>query len=195
MKAELGLPLLIDVHSPDQAEIAAKAADILQVPAFLCRQTDLLKACADTGRTVNVKKGQFLSPWDMENAVKKIESRGNKSIMLTERGTMFGYGNLIVDMRGLEIMKDTGYPVIFDCTHSVQKPGGLGHSTGGDIRFSLPLAKAAAAIGVAGIFFEAHPDPAKALSDGPNSFSLKDVSKLVKIIMTIDSTVKPGDSL
>ncbi len=190
VKRELGLPVLVDVHETWQVPLAARVADILQVPAFLSRQTDLILACADSGKTVNIKKGQFLSPWDAANIVEKVESRGNRSILLTERGTSFGYSNLVVDMRSIEIMKDTGYPVIFDCTHSVQRPGGLGSSTGGDIRFSLPLAKSAAALGIAGIFLEAHHNPSRALSDGPNSFNLKRVSKLVSIICKIDSVAK-----
>jgi 2-dehydro-3-deoxyphosphooctonate aldolase (KDO 8-P synthase) len=186
LKNRLDLPLLVDVHEPAQAARVAEAADILQIPAFMCRQTDLLFACADTGRVVNVKKGQFLSPWEAENIVKKLESRGAKGIMLTERGSSFGYGNLVVDMRSLEIMKDFGYPVIFDCTHSVQKPGGLGTATGGDRRFILPLAKAAAALKIAGLFFEAHPNPAKALSDGPNSLKLAAVKPLVSALNRVD---------
>lgn len=193
MKEELGVPLLVDVHETWQVPRVAETADILQIPAFLSRQTDLILACADSGRAVNIKKGQFLSPWDAANIVAKVESRGNKSIFLTERGTSFGYANLVVDMRSIEIMKDTGYPVIFDCTHAVQKPGGLGSSTGGDIRFSLPLAKAAAALGISGIFFEAHQNPAKALSDGPNSFKLADVSKVVGVICKIDKAAKNNE--
>lgn len=186
LKRRLDVPMLIDVHEPSQASRVAEVADILQVPAFLCRQTDLLFACADTGRAVNVKKGQFLAPWDMGNIISKIESRGNRNILLTERGSSFGYGDLVVDMRGMEIMKTFGYPVIFDCTHSVQKPGALGKTTGGDCKMALPLAKAAAALKVAGIFFEAHPDPAKALSDGPNSLKLGLVPDAVKMLNRID---------
>jgi 2-dehydro-3-deoxyphosphooctonate aldolase (KDO 8-P synthase) len=186
LKNRLDLPLLVDVHEPSQAARVAEAADILQIPAFMCRQTDLLFACADTGRPVNVKKGQFLSPWEAENIVKKLESRGAKGIMLTERGSSFGYGNLVVDMRSLEIMKEFGYPVIFDCTHSVQKPGGLGTATGGDRRFILPLAKAAAALKIAGLFFEAHPNPARALSDGPNSLKLTSVKSMVSALNRVD---------
>lgn len=186
LKNRLDVPLLVDVHEPGQAARVAEAADILQVPAFMCRQTDLLFACADTGRPVNVKKGQFLSPWEAENIVKKLESRGAKGIMLTERGSSFGYGNLVVDMRSLEIMKEFAYPVIFDCTHSVQKPGGLGTATGGDRRFILPLAKAAAALKIAGLFFEAHPNPDKALSDGPNSLNLKSVKSMVAALNRVD---------
>lgn len=186
LKNRLRLPLVVDVHEPSQASRVAEAADILQVPAFLCRQTDLLYACADTGKAVNVKKGQFLSPWEAENIVKKLESRGAAGIMLTERGSSFGYGNLVVDMRSLEVMKDFGYPVIFDCTHSVQRPGALGSATGGDRRFIAPLAKAAAALKIAGIFFEAHPNPAKALSDGPNSLPLETVKPLVAALNRVD---------
>lgn len=186
LKNRLDVPVLIDVHEPSQAARVAEAADILQIPAFLCRQTDLLFACADTGQAVNVKKGQFLAPWDMGNIISKIESRGNRNILLTERGSSFGYGNLVVDMSGIEIMKGFGYPVIFDCTHSVQKPGALGKTTGGDAKLALPLAKAAAALKIAGIFFEAHPDPARALSDGPNSLKLKLVPDAVDMLNQID---------
>jgi len=187
VKKDLNIPILTDVHEPSQAKAAAEVADILQVPAFMCRQTDLLYACADTGCAVNVKKGQFLSPWDTENIILKLENRGAKNIMLTERGTTFGYGNLIVDMRGLEVMKSFGYPVIFDCTHSVQRPGGLGSATGGDRNFVLPLAKAASILKIAGLFFETHPNPDKALSDGPNSIKLSDVKTLVQTINKIDA--------
>jgi 2-dehydro-3-deoxyphosphooctonate aldolase (KDO 8-P synthase) len=186
LKNSLGLPLLVDVHEPAQASRVAEAADILQVPAFLCRQTDLLYACADTGRVVNVKKGQFLSPWEAENIVKKLENRGAAGIMLTERGSSFGYGNLVVDMRGLEVMKEFGWPVIFDCTHSVQRPGALGSATGGDRRFVMPLAKAAASLKIAGIFLEAHPEPSKALSDGPNSLRLDKLKPLVSALNRVD---------
>lgn len=187
VKKDLNIPILTDVHEPSQAKAAAEVADILQIPAFMCRQTDLLYACADTGCAVNVKKGQFLSPWDTENIILKLENRGAKNIMLTERGTTFGYGNLIVDMRGLEVMKSFGYPVIFDCTHSVQRPGGLGSATGGDRNFVLPLAKAASILKIAGLFFETHPNPDKALSDGPNSIKLSDVKTLVQTINKIDA--------
>jgi 2-dehydro-3-deoxyphosphooctonate aldolase (KDO 8-P synthase) len=186
LKNRLKLTLLIDVHDPAQASRVAQVADILQVPAFLCRQTDLLFACADTGLAVNVKKGQFLAPRDMGNIISKIESRGNRKILLTERGSCFGYGDLVVDMRGIEIMKTFGYPVIFDCTHSVQKPGALGDATGGDAKLALPLARAAAALKVAGIFFEAHPYPARALSDGPNSLKLGVVPGAVDALNRID---------
>jgi 2-dehydro-3-deoxyphosphooctonate aldolase (KDO 8-P synthase) len=187
---EIGAPFITDVHEPHQAELAARYADALQIPAFLCRQTDLLLACGRTGLPVNIKKGQFMAPWDMKNAIEKVESTGNKSILVTERGTSFGYGNLIVDMRGLEIMRSYGYPVVYDSTHSVQLPGALGKSTGGQRQFAIPLARAAAAVGVAGLFLETHPNPDKALSDGPNSVRLKDVPVLVDQISKIDALVK-----
>ncbi|MCG2725581.1 MAG: 3-deoxy-8-phosphooctulonate synthase [Elusimicrobia bacterium] len=190
LKKELKINLLADVHEKWQVERIKNIADIIQIPAFLCRQTDLLFACADTGKTINVKKGQFLAPWDMVNVIKKIESRGNRSILLTERGSSFGYGNLVADMRSIEIMKETGYPVIFDCTHSVQRPGALGTSTGGDIRFSIPLAKAAAILKIAGIFMETHPNPSKALSDGHNSMKLDNVPKAVNMLNYVDSAAK-----
>ncbi len=189
-KAQTGLPLVVDVHEPWQAEEVAHVADILQIPAFLCRQTDLVLACADTGRAVNVKKGQFLAPGAMEQVIKKIESRGNHKILLTERGASFGYGDLIVDMRSLEIMKQFGYPVIFDATHSVQKPGALGTATGGNRKLAPVLAKAATALGIAGVFFEAHPTPDQALSDGQNSLDFTLTAKMVKELCAIDSVVK-----
>lgn len=189
-KALTGLPAVVDVHEPWQAEEAAQVADILQIPAFLCRQTDLVLACADTGKAVNVKKGQFLAPQAMEQIIKKIESRGNHSILLTERGASFGYGDLVVDMRSLEVMKQFGYPVIFDATHSVQKPGALGTRTGGNRRLAPVLAKAATALGIAGVFFEAHPRPDEALSDGPNSLDFPLVTKMTRELCQIDQVVK-----
>lgn len=189
-KAVTKLPVLVDVHEPWQAEEAAQVADVLQIPAFLCRQTDLLLACADTGRVINVKKGQFLSPGAMEQVIKKIESRGNHKILLTERGASFGYGDLVVDMRALEIMKQFGYPVIFDATHSVQRPGALGTCTGGNRAMAPVLAKAAVALGIAGVFFEAHPNPDKALSDGPNSLDLPLAARMVRELCKIDDVVK-----
>ncbi len=186
----LKLPLLVDVHEPWQAEEAARVADILQIPAFLCRQTDLILACAATGKAVNVKKGQFLAPAAMEQIIKKIESEGNRHILLTERGASFGYGDLVVDMRSLEIMKQFGYPVIFDATHSVQKPGALGTATGGNRLLAPVLAKAATALGIAGVFFEAHPHPQEALSDGPNSLDMKQVQKMTRQLCQIDALVK-----
>lgn len=190
VKAEHGLPILTDVHLPQDAEAVAAVADVLQVPAFLSRQTDLLRACAETGRAVNVKKGQFLSPWDMANVVKKISACGNRRILLTERGTSFGYHNLVVDMRGLEVMKNLGVPVVYDATHSVQLPGGKGSVSGGQREFVPPLARAAAALGVASIFMEVHPDPDKAWSDGPNSLKLADLKPLLRSLMAVDRVSK-----
>lgn len=190
IKEKLNLTILTDIHTPQQAQEAAEVADIIQIPAFLCRQTDILIEAGKTGKTVNIKKGQFLSPWDMENVIKKVESTGNKSILLTERGASFGYGNLVVDLRSIEIMKNFGYPVIFDCTHSVQKPGSMGNATGGDIRYVWPLAKGAVSLGLAGIFFETHPNPEKALSDGPNSIPLKRVKDFLSSLKELDKFVK-----
>jgi 2-dehydro-3-deoxyphosphooctonate aldolase (KDO 8-P synthase) len=187
---ELDVPVLTDVHEARQARLAARYVDVLQIPAFLCRQTDLLLACGETGKPVNIKKGQFLSPWDVKNAVKKVESTGNRNILVTERGTMFGYNNLVVDMRSFEIMRDLGYPVIYDATHSVQLPGGKGTSTGGQRMYAVPLARGAVAVGVAGLFIETHPAPDQALSDGPNSLKLADVAPFVKEVRRIDALVK-----
>jgi 2-dehydro-3-deoxyphosphooctonate aldolase (KDO 8-P synthase) len=167
-----GYPILTDIHEPSQAEMVAEAVDILQIPAFLCRQTDLLLAAGRTGRTVNIKKGQFVSPHDILNAAEKVASTGNDKILLTERGSSFGYNNLVVDMRGLEIMRESGYAVIFDATHSVQIPGGLGHASGGEPKFIPTLARAAVAAGVDGVFLEVHEAPERALSDGANALSL-----------------------
>jgi len=167
-----GYPILTDIHEPSQAEIAAEGADVLQIPAFLCRQTDLLVAAGRTGRIVNIKKGQFVSPRDFRNAADKVASTGNGNIWLTERGSAFGYNNLVVDMRGLDIMREFGWPVIFDATHSVQIPGGLGHASGGEARFIPTLARAAVAAGVDGVFLEVHEAPERALSDGPNALRL-----------------------
>ena len=180
----------MDVHEPWQAAEAAEVADVLQIPAFLCRQTDLLLACADTGRAINVKKGQFLSPGAMEQVIKKIESRGNHKILLTERGSCFGYGDLVVDMRALEQMKQFGYPVIFDATHSVQRPGALGTCTGGNRKLAPVLARAAVAVGIAGVFFEAHPTPDQALSDGPNSLDFTQSAKMVRELCQLDELIK-----
>jgi 2-dehydro-3-deoxyphosphooctonate aldolase (KDO 8-P synthase) len=167
-----GYAILTDIHEPSQAETVAEAADILQIPAFLCRQTDLLVAAGRTGRTVNIKKGQFVSPHEIRNAAEKVASTGNDKILLTERGSSFGYNNLVVDMRGLEIMREFGWPVIFDATHSVQIPGGLGHGSGGESKFIPTLARAAVAAGVEGVFLEVHEAPERALSDGPNALRL-----------------------
>lgn len=173
------LPICTDIHEPWQAEKAAEVADILQIPAFLCRQTDLLVAAAKTGKCINIKKAQFLAPWDMKNCVEKVRQSGNSNVMLCERGTSFGYNTLVVDMTGLRVMKEYGVPVIFDATHSVQKPGGNGSSTGGKREFVEYLAKAAIAVGVDGLFMETHPDPDYALSDGPNMVVLDDMEKLL----------------
>jgi 2-dehydro-3-deoxyphosphooctonate aldolase (KDO 8-P synthase) len=194
VKEATGLPILTDVHSVEEAYEAARVADILQIPAFLSRQTDLLLAAGRTGKIVNVKKGQFMSPWEMQNAIGKIESTGSKQILLTERGTSFGYNNLVVDMRGFEIMKSFGYPVIYDATHSVQLPGGKGTSSGGQREFVWPLARAAVAIGLAGLFMEVHPRPDSALSDGPNSAVLSDLPAQLKTLKRIDQLVKSGRS-
>ena len=188
--AELGVPTVTDVHEPSHAAVAARYADMLQIPAFLSRQTDLLVACGRTGKAVNVKKGQFLSPWDMKHAVEKIYSTGNKNVLLTERGSSFGYGNLVVDMRSFAIMRQFGAPIVHDATHCVQLPGGNGATTGGQREFVLPLARAAVAVGVDGVFFETHPDPDKALSDGPNSLKLSDVPGILKELTRFDALSK-----
>lgn len=187
---EYGLPVLTDIHAPDQAQIAAEGADILQIPAFLCRQTDLLLEAGKTGRAVNIKKGQFVSPYDIAKAAEKVASTGNDQILLTERGSSFGYNNLIVDMRGLEIMKSTGYPVIFDATHSVQLPGAGVVVSGGQPEFIEPLARAATAIGIAGLFLEVHEEPQRALSDGANALKLERLPTLLEKLRAIDSLVK-----
>lgn len=190
VKEEVHCPILTDVHWRDDVEAVAEVADILQIPAFLCRQTDLLIACGKTGRVVNVKKGQFLAPWDMKQVIVKLESTGNRNILLTERGTSFGYNNLIVDLRSLAVMKTFGYPVIYDATHSVQLPGALKERSGGQRQFVTPLARAAVAVGVAGIFCEVHPIPEKALSDGPNSLALGTMSEFLRIVQTLDKVAK-----
>jgi 2-dehydro-3-deoxyphosphooctonate aldolase (KDO 8-P synthase) len=190
VKEEAGCPVLTDVHSIQEVEYAASVVDILQVPAFLCRQTDLLLACGRTGKIVNVKKGQFMAPWDMENVVRKLESTGNRKIMLTERGATFGYNNLIVDMRSLTVMKQFGYPVIYDATHSVQLPGGLKTASGGQREFVEPLARAAVALGIAGLFTEVHPQPDQALSDGPNSLAERSLPKFLNILKRLDRVAK-----
>ncbi|MBW2681990.1 MAG: 3-deoxy-8-phosphooctulonate synthase [Deltaproteobacteria bacterium] len=187
IRQELQVPVISDVHATSQVKAAAEVLDIIQIPAFLCRQTDLLTAAALTGKVVNVKKGQFVSPWDMKNVVDKIRGCGGKNLMLVERGASFGYNNLVVDMRSLPIMRSFGCPVIFDGTHSVQLPGGSGGVSGGQREFIEPLAKAAAAVGVDGLFMEIHPDPDKALCDGPNSIPLDDIEKLLKKIIRIHS--------
>lgn len=184
------LPICTDIHEPWQAEPAAQVADILQIPAFLCRQTDLLVAAAKTGKWVNIKKAQFLAPWDMGNCVEKVRSCGNDRVMLCERGTSFGYNNLVVDMTGLQVMKGFGVPVIFDATHSVQKPGGNGTSTGGNREFVEPLAKAALAAGADGLFMEIHPNPDAALSDGPNMVPLERAEQLLRKLIRVYEAVQ-----
>jgi 2-dehydro-3-deoxyphosphooctonate aldolase (KDO 8-P synthase) len=190
IKAKLGLPVLTDVHEPHHCAEVAPVIDVLQIPAFLCRQTDLLIAAAQTGRVVNVKKGQFLAPWDMKNVAKKVTEAGNPNVMLTERGASFGYNTLVSDMRSLPIMAAIGHPVIFDATHSVQQPGGQGSSTGGDRTMVPVLARAAVAVGVAGLFIETHQDPDNAPSDGPNMVPLKDIAALLEKLMAFDRLSK-----
>jgi 2-dehydro-3-deoxyphosphooctonate aldolase (KDO 8-P synthase) len=187
-----GLPVLTDVHGAEQCAPVAEAVDILQIPAFLCRQTDLLIAAAATGRVVNVKKGQFLAPWDMAHVIAKVTGAGNTRVLATERGASFGYNTLVSDMRSLPILAETGAPVIFDATHSVQSPGGRGGSSGGDRRFVGPLSRGAVAVGVAGLFIETHPDPDHAPSDGPNMVPLSEFEALVASLMAIDALVKPA---
>ena len=184
------VPVLTDVHGPDQCEPAAEAVDVLQIPAFLCRQTDLLIAAGETGRTVNVKKGQFLAPWDMANVAAKIAATGNESILLTERGASFGYNTLVSDFRALPVMARTGYPVVFDVTHSVQQPGGQGTTSGGQREFAPTLARAAAAVGVAALFIETHQDPDHAPSDGPNMIPLREMARLVGRLKRLDELTK-----
>ena len=185
VKDAYGLPICTDIHEPWQAERVAQVCDILQIPAFLCRQTDLLVAAAKTGKRVNIKKAQFLAPWDMKNCLDKVRQSGNDRVMLCERGTTFGYNTLVVDMTGLRVMKDMGVPVIFDATHSVQKPGGNGTSTGGNRQYVEYLAKAALAVGVDGIFLETHPDPDHARSDGPNMVPLGEMENLLKKLQRV----------
>ncbi|MCT4578510.1 3-deoxy-8-phosphooctulonate synthase [Donghicola sp.] len=187
---EFGVPTITDVHEPWHCAKAAEVCDILQIPAFLCRQTDLLLAAGETGKALNVKKGQFLAPWDMGNAVKKIESTGNENIMLCERGTTFGYGQLVSDMRALPIMAETGYPTVFDATHSVQMPGSKGTSTGGQREFVEPLARAALAVGTGAVFIETHQDPENAPSDGPNMVPLTEMTALLKRLKAYDDLTK-----
>src|SRR5579872_4572994 len=186
LREKLGVPVLTDVHEPDQCAAVAEVVDVLQIPAFLCRQTDLLIAAAKTGRAVNVKKGQFLAPWDMANVVEKITSAGNRNVLVTERGVSFGYNTLVSDMRALPVLARTGTPVIFDATHSVQQPGGKGTASGGEREFVPVLARAAVAVGVAGVFIETHQDPDRAPSDGPNMIPLKDLEGLLRTLQAID---------
>jgi len=195
VKKQLDLPVLTDVHEDTPMDEVADVVDVLQTPAFLCRQTNFILRVAATGLPVNIKKGQFLSPWEMQNVVDKARSTGNKDIMVCERGFSFGYNNLVSDMRSLAVMRGTGAPVVFDATHSVQLPGGEGSSSGGRREFIPVLARAAAAAGVAGFFMETHPDPEKALSDGPNAWPLQKMKQLLETLMSIDSSVKQGPYL
>jgi len=191
IRSSLGLPVLTDIHEATQCAEVAQAVDILQIPAFLCRQTDLLLAAAATGKVVNVKKGQFLAPWDMANVVTKITAAGNRNVLVTERGASFGYNTLVSDMRALPILaRTTGAPVIFDATHSVQQPGGKGSSSGGEREFVPVLARAAVAVGVAGVFIETHPDPDRAPSDGPNMVPLHEFEGLIRTLMAFDALAK-----
>ncbi len=190
IRKEVGLPILTDVHTAEQCSVVAKHVDVLQIPAFLCRQTDLLIAAAKTGKIINVKKGQFLAPWDMANVIKKIEESGNKNILITERGASFGYNTLVSDMRALPIMSKFGFPIVFDATHSVQQPGGMGEKSGGQREFVPYLARAAIAVGVGAIFMETHEDPDNAPSDGPNMVPLNEVRALLKKLTEIDKLVK-----
>ncbi len=185
-----GVPVLTDVHTEAQCIVAGDVVDILQIPAFLCRQTDMLLAAGNTGKAVNIKKGQFLAPWDMDNVVSKVESTGNDKILLTERGTSFGYNALVADMRGLPRMAQTGYPVVMDATHSVQQPGGQGGSTGGQREFAPVMARAAVSLGIAAVFIETHEDPDNAPSDGPNMIYLKDMPQLIDTLMGFDKLAK-----
>ncbi|MDC0231759.1 3-deoxy-8-phosphooctulonate synthase [Pelagibacteraceae bacterium] len=192
IRKDLGIPVLTDIHNIDQCEKVSKHVDVLQIPAFLCRQTDLLVAAAKTGKIINVKKGQFLAPWDMTNVIKKIEDSGNKNILVTERGASFGYNTLVSDMRSIPIMAKNGYPVVFDATHSVQQPGGMGDKSGGQREFVEYLARAAVAVGVAAVFIETHPDPDNAPSDGPNMLPLSKLPSLLKQLIQIDKLIKDG---
>lgn len=193
VRAEVGVPVLTDIHEPWQAKPVAEVVDVLQIPAFLCRQTDLLLAAGRTGKVVNVKKGQFLAPWDMANVVEKIRSTGNENILLTERGTCFGYNTLVVDFRSLVILRQWGYPVVFDATHSVQQPGGRGTTSGGQREFVFPLVRAAVAVGVDALFLETHPQPEEALSDGPNMVPLGQMEVILRAAVALDSARRRGE--
>ena len=192
IRKQIGVPVLTDIHTIEQCSVVSKHVDVLQIPAFLCRQTDLLVAAAKTGKVINVKKGQFLAPWDMVNVTKKIADSGNKNILVTERGASFGYNTLVSDMRSLPIMAKNGYPVVFDATHSVQQPGGMGDKSGGQREFVEHLSRAAIAVGVAAVFIETHPDPDNAPSDGPNMVPLSKMPDLLKQLVEIDNLVKNG---
>ena len=190
IRKELDIPVLTDVHTIDQCKTVSKHVDVLQIPAFLCRQTDLLIAAANTGKVINVKKGQFLAPWDMANVIKKLEDTGNRNILLTERGASFGYNTLVSDMRSLPIMAKLGYPIVFDATHSVQQPGGMGEKSGGQREFVPYLSRAAIAVGVGAVFMETHEDPDNAPSDGPNMVPLSEIKSLLKQLVSIDILIK-----
>lgn len=190
VRSKFDIPVISDVHSVEEVKSASEILDALQIPAFLCRQTDLILSASRTGKPVNVKKGQFLAPWDVKNIIDKFTSTGNHNLFITERGTSFGYNNLVVDFRGLSIMRSFGYPVIFDVTHSLQLPGGQGSCSGGQREFAEPLARAAVAVGVDGLFVEVHPEPDKALSDGPNMVRLDDVEKMLATVKTIHECIK-----
>ena len=190
VRQEIGVPVLTDVHEKEQIALVKDAADVLQIPAFLCRQTDFVVAVARSGKVVNVKKGQFLAPWDVGNIVDKIVSTGNEQVMVTERGASFGYNNLVSDMRSLVVLGELGYPVVFDATHSLQLPGGLGKASGGERRYIAALARAAVAVGVDALFMEVHEDPDRALSDGPNSLPLGEIEELLKRVKEIDQLAK-----
>jgi 2-dehydro-3-deoxyphosphooctonate aldolase (KDO 8-P synthase) len=190
IRKEVGVPVLTDVHTAEQCSKVANHVDVLQIPAFLCRQTDLLIAAAKTGKIINVKKGQFLAPWDMANVIKKLEESGNKNILLTERGASFGYNTLVSDMRALPIMAKFGYPIVFDATHSVQQPGGMGEKSGGQREFVPYLSRAAIAVGVGAVFMETHEDPDNAPSDGPNMVPLNEIKSLLKQLVSIDTLIK-----
>ena len=192
IRKQIGVPVLTDIHTIEQCSVVSKHVDVLQIPAFLCRQTDLLVAAAKTGKVINVKKGQFLAPWDMVNVTKKIADSGNKNILVTERGASFGYNTLVSDMRSLPIMAKNGYPVVFDATHSVHQPGGMGDKSGGQREFVEHLSRAAIAVGVAAVFIETHPDPDNAPSDGPNMVPLSKMPDLLKQLVEIDNLVKNG---
>ena len=192
IRKDVGIPVLTDIHSIEQCHKVSPHVDVLQIPAFLCRQTDLLVAAANTGKIINVKKGQFLAPWDMVNVTKKIEDSGNKNILVTERGASFGYNTLVSDMRSLPIMAKNGYPVVFDATHSVQQPGGMGDKSGGQREFVEHLSRAAIAVGVAAVFMETHPDPDNAPSDGPNMVPLSKMQNILRQLVEIDNLIKNG---
>lgn len=190
LRDHFGVPVITDVHTEEQCKLAAQVVDVLQIPAFLCRQTDLLVAAAKTGKAINIKKGQFLAPWDMKNVANKVAESGNENIMLCERGASFGYNTLVSDMRSIPIMRETGYPVIYDATHSVQQPGGLGGASGGDRTMVPVLARAAVSVGVAGVFVETHQDPDNAPSDGPNMVKLSDLPDLLETLVSFDKIAK-----